>query len=487
MRGDAPRAPRLKAPKQAPVYQWPIEVRAGVGLAAWRDFAVAYYGAAVDAGIAGNQGVEDARENAVLAARVAFVVGAFEFDADGKVVATGAAAPARDAGVPRAAIKGDELRDAAGATHEEVGGDADPREVGQAWIAGAVQGVAEQPRDRAGAEFARGQRNAVDDHQAYVLGIGPGVLIRRPHAAGLRQPMIGAYNHSAIIRKRHSMQHHPQPPPPSPAIIAANVRAALAEDVGDGDVTAELVGRDAQARAVVVSRSRGVFCGAPWVVETCRQVDPDIRVDRIARDGAELTPGGPVMEFSGAARSLLTAERTILNFAQLLSGTATRARAYAQAVVGTKAQVLDTRKTIPGLRAAQKYAAAVGGVRNHRAGLFDAYLIKENHIAAAGGIAVAVRRARDARPDLIVEIEVENMDQFGEALRAGPDIVLLDNFSLEETAKAVRSNGGRIKIEVSGGIRLDDVAAIARRGVDYISVGDITKHVEPADFSMRFS
>ena len=308
--------------------------------------------------------------------------------------------------------------------------------------------------------------------------------------------MIGAYNHSAIIRKRFPMQHYPlapppppprPPPPPPPATVAANVRAALAEDVGDGDVTAELVGRDALARAVVISRSPGVFCAAPWVVETCRQVDADICVDQMADDGADLTPDGLLMALSGRARSLLTAERTILNFSQLLSGTATRARAYAQAVAGTKAQVLDTRKTIPGLRAAQKYAAAVGGVRNHRAGLFDAYLIKENHIAAAGGIAVAVRRARSARPELVVEVEVEDMDQLGEALRAAPDIVLLDNFSLEQMTEAVRRNDGRVKIEVSGGIRLDDVAAIARRGVDYISVGDITKHVEPVDLSMRFS
>ena len=301
--------------------------------------------------------------------------------------------------------------------------------------------------------------------------------------------MIGAYNHSAIIRKRYSMEHCPPatPPPPPSATVAENVRSALAEDVGDGDVTAELVGRDAHARARVISRSAGVFCGAPWIVETCRQVDADIRIDRIAEDGDELTPGGRLLELGGAARSLLTAERTILNFAQLLSGTATRARAYAQAVAGTKAQVLDTRKTIPGLRAAQKYAAAVGGVRNHRAGLFDAYLIKENHIAAAGGIEVAVRRARSARPDLLVEVEVEDMDQFEEALRAGPDIVLLDNFSLEQMAEAVRLNDGRLKIEVSGGVRLDDVAEIARRGVDYISVGDITKYVEPVDLSMRFS
>ena len=298
--------------------------------------------------------------------------------------------------------------------------------------------------------------------------------------------MVGAYNHSAIIRKRYFMEHYPLPTPPL-ATVVANVRAALAEDVGDGDVTAELVGREAHAHAQVISRSAGVFCGAPWVVETCRQIDADIRIDRIAEDGDELTPAGLLMELAGAARSLLTAERTILNFAQFLSGTATRARAYAQAVAGTKAQVLDTRKTIPGLRAAQKYAAAVGGVRNHRAGLFDAYLIKENHIAAAGGIEVAVRRARSARPDLVVEVEVEDMDQFDEALRAAPDIVLLDNFSLEQMAAAVRRNDGQLKIEVSGGVRLDDIAAIARCGVDYISVGDITKHVEPVDLSMRFS
>ena len=296
--------------------------------------------------------------------------------------------------------------------------------------------------------------------------------------------MIGAYNHSAIIRKRYPMEHHPLPPPP--ATVAANVRAALAEDVGDGDVTAKLVDSGALARARVISRSAGVFCGAPWIFETCRQIDPEIRLERVAEDGAELTPEGLLMELSGAARSLLTAERTILNFAQLLSGTATRARAYARAVAGTKSTILDTRKTIPGLRAAQKYAAAVGGVRNHRAGLFDAYLIKENHIAAAGGIAPAVRRARSARPDLVVEVEVEDLDQFGEALRAAPDIVLLDNFSLERMAEAVRRNDGHVKLEVSGGVRLEDVYAIARTGVDYISAGDITKHVEPVDLSMRF-
>ena len=283
------------------------------------------------------------------------------------------------------------------------------------------------------------------------------------------------------------MEHRSRPLPPPPATVAANVRAALEEDVGAGDVTAELVDSDAVTCARVISRSAGVFCGAPWVVETCRQIDAEIRLDRIAEDGAELRPEGLLMVLSGAARSLLTAERTILNFAQFLSGTATRARTYAEAVAGTKARILDTRKTLPGLRAAQKYAAAVGGVRNHRAGLFDAYLIKENHIAASGGIGKAIQRARNARPDLVVEVEVEDMDQFGEALRAVPDIVLLDNFTLEQVTEAVRRNDGRVKIEVSGGIRLEDVSAIARSGVDYISVGDITKHVEPVDLSMRFS
>ena len=298
--------------------------------------------------------------------------------------------------------------------------------------------------------------------------------------------MIGAYNHIAIIRKRYPMEHHPLPPPPSPTVVSANVRTALAEDVGDGDITAELVESGARARAVAISRSAGVFCGAPWIVETCRQIDTGLRIEKIVEDGAALMPEGTLMVLSGSARSLLTAERTILNFAQLLSGTATRARAYAQAVSGTRAQVLDTRKTIPGLRVAQKYAAAVGGVRNHRSGLFDAYLIKENHIAAAGGITAAVRRARSARPDLLVEVEVEDMEQLEEALGAAPDIVLLDNFSPGQIDDAVRRNAGQVKLEVSGGIQLDDIAAIARLGVDYISVGDITKHVEPVDLSMRF-
>ena len=471
------------------MYALPIEIRAGVGLAFRGDFVVARYRAPVEARVAGKQRIENAPEGFILTVGIGGVVGAFDFDADREVIATGAAAPARDTRVPSAAIKRDELGYRTPATYEEVRGDPHSLKVGQAGIAGAVEGIAKEPLDRAGAEFAGRQRDTVDDDEADVRGIGSGVLVRRRRAAGLRQPMIGAYNHSAIIRKRYSMEHCPLAPPPAPppATVAENVRSALAEDVGGGDVSAELVGRTAYARARVISRSAGVFCGAPWVVETCRQVDADIRIDRIAGDGDELTPQGPLMELGGAARSLLTAERTILNFAQLLSGTATRARAYAQAVAGTQAQVLDTRKTIPGLRAAQKYAAAVGGVRNHRAGLFDAYLIKENHIAAAGGIEVAVRRARTARPDLVVEVEIEDMDQFDEALRAGPDIVLLDNFSLDQMTEAVSRNDGRLKIEVSGGVRLDDVAAIARRGVDYISVGDITKYVEPVDLSMRFS
>ena len=469
------------------MYALPIEMRAGVGLAPWSDFVVTHQCAPVEQRIARRQCVEGAREGDVLVARVARIVGAFEFDADGEIVAPGTAAPARDAGVPRAAIKGDKLGECTLATHQEVRGDSHSLKVGQARVAGSVQGVAKEPLDLTGAEFAGGQRNTVDDDEADVLRIGSRVMVPGRRATGLRQPMIGAYNHSAIIRKRYSMEHCPLPTPPLPATVAANVRAALAEDVGDGDVTAELIGRETHARARVISRSAGVFCGAPWVVETCRQIDAHILIDRIARDGEELTPDGLLMELRGAARSLLTAERTILNFAQFLSGTATRARAYAEAVAGTKARVLDTRKTIPGLRTAQKYAAAVGGVRNHRAGLFDAYLIKENHIAAAGGIELAVRRARTARPDLVVEVEVEDMVQLDEALRAAPDIVLLDNFSLEHMAEAVRRNDGRLKIEVSGGVRLDDVAAIAHQGVDYISVGDVTKRVAPADLSMRFT
>ena len=273
---------------------------------------------------------------------------------------------------------------------------------------------------------------------------------------------------------------------PDAAAVRRQVRDALAEDVGGGDVTAALIAADERARATVISRSAGVFCGGPWIVEVCAQVDVGIVVEWCVDDGDEIAQGTVLFRLSGPARSLLTAERTLLNFTQLLSGTATAARRCARAVAGTSTRILDTRKTVPGLRAAQKYAVAVGGAHNHRMGLFDAFLIKENHIRAAGGIREAVRRARAAHPDLSVEVEVEDLDELREALSAGPDCVMLDNFTVEEMAVAVRANDTATRLEASGGLEPEDLAAVAQSGVDYISVGSITKRVEPLDLSMRF-
>ena len=272
-------------------------------------------------------------------------------------------------------------------------------------------------------------------------------------------------------------------------IAAVNVRAALAEDVGDGDITAELIDAQATAHAEVISRMAGIFCGEPWVNETCRQVDSAIQTIWHVHDGESISPNQKLFELYGPARGLLTAERTMLNFVQLLSGTATAAHACVARVArvdGTTTEILDTRKTLPGLRAAQKYAVAIGGARNHRMGLYDAFLIKENHISAAGGISNAIRTARRNHPDKPVEIEVENLDELHGAIGAAPDIIMLDNFSLDDMNMAVRLNNNSAKLEASGGLSIDDLEAVAATGVDYISIGEITKRVDPLDLSMRF-
>ena len=269
-----------------------------------------------------------------------------------------------------------------------------------------------------------------------------------------------------------------------PAVVEQNVATALREDVGSGDINAELIAPDIQAEAVVISRDGGIFCGAPWVEEACRQVDAAIDARWHVRDGDPLTAGQTLLVLRGPARGLLTAERTIINFMQLLSATATQAARYVEAV-GGRAVILDTRKTLPGLRLAQKYAVRVGGAANHRLGLFDAYLLKENHIAAAGGIAAAVHRARQRHPDKEVEVEVEDDAQLAEAIDAGADRVLLDNYSAAALRRAVAAAKGRVALEASGGITLETIAEVARTGVDYISVGEITKAVAPLDLSMR--
>jgi nicotinate-nucleotide pyrophosphorylase (carboxylating) len=275
--------------------------------------------------------------------------------------------------------------------------------------------------------------------------------------------------------------------PKLPDDVSEAVRRALAEDVGPGDLTAALIPADARAEAQVITREDAVLCGTAWFDEVFRQVDERIRVVWRAKDGEAINAGQGFCKITGPARGLLTGERAALNFLQLLSGVATRARQYVDAVRGTKTIVLDTRKTVPGLRRAQKYAVACGGGQNHRMGLFDAILIKENHIAAAGSIPAALEAARHSAPKGIsVEIEVENIGQLREALAAGADRLLLDNFSVEELKVAVTETRARAKLEASGGIDLSNIRAFAETGVDFISIGDITKNVRALDLSMRF-
>jgi nicotinate-nucleotide pyrophosphorylase (carboxylating) len=277
-------------------------------------------------------------------------------------------------------------------------------------------------------------------------------------------------------------------PSPLPADLAQQVGTALREDVAGGDVTASLVPAGQRVRGRVITREAMVLCGVAWVEATFRQLDPQIHLEWRLAEGAQAQPNQTLFTVEGPARPILTGERTALNFLQLLSATATEARRYADAVAGTGCTILDTRKTLPGLRTAQKYAVRCGGARNHRMGLYDMVLIKENHIAAAGSLSKAIASARRVAPGLQVETEVETLPQLEEALQARPQIVMLDNFSLADLRTAVRRNrevGSPVKLEASGGASLETVRAIAETGVDFISVGAITKHVRAIDLSMR--
>jgi len=271
-------------------------------------------------------------------------------------------------------------------------------------------------------------------------------------------------------------------------LITRQVAAALAEDLGTGDVTAALVPASQQVRAQILAREPAVLCGTDWADATFRQLDPTIRLEWMVRDGDRLAADMPVVRLSGPARPILTGERTALNFLQTLSGTATAAARYVEAVSGTGCRILDTRKTLPGLRLAQKYAARCGGAQNHRLGLYDMVLIKENHIIAAGSIGGAIATARRTSPDIPVEVEVETLAEFDQACEAGADIIMLDELSLEDMREAVRRNrawGPKAKLEASGSVNLSTVREIALTGVDFISIGSITKHVQAVDLSMR--
>ena len=264
-----------------------------------------------------------------------------------------------------------------------------------------------------------------------------------------------------------------------------DIERALAEDFGGGDVTADLLPADANASARVITREPAVIAGAAWFDACFRALDPGVAIDWRCADGAHVGANDVLCSLRGNARALVGAERCALNFLQTLSGTATATAQYVAAVRGTRAVILDTRKTIPGLRQAQKYAVRCGGGSNHRIGLFDAILIKENHIAAAGSLAQAVRSARAKHPQLLLEVEVESFDELREALGAGADRIMLDEFSLDDVRRAVAEVAGRAQLEVSGGVGLDGLRALADTGVDYISIGALTKHVRAIDLSMR--
>lgn len=276
-----------------------------------------------------------------------------------------------------------------------------------------------------------------------------------------------------------------QPLPPI-SEIQKNVSAALAEDIGTGDITAKLIPAEKVYRVKVVCKEPAVICGKDWVDETFKQVDPALTVQWLVNEGDKVSQNYELFFVEGNAQSILTAERTALNFLQMLSGVATLSKTYSDLVSPFKTQILDTRKTIPGLRLAQKYAVACGGCSNHRIGLYDAYLIKENHIAACGSIEAAIETAREQNPDKQLEIEVESLEEFERALSAAPDIIMLDELSLEDMRKAVELNNGQCKLEASGNMSRERIAEVASTGVDFISIGALTKHIRAIDLSMRF-
>ncbi len=272
--------------------------------------------------------------------------------------------------------------------------------------------------------------------------------------------------------------------PGLPVDLDAQVQRALAEDIGAGDITAALIRSDSRVSAQIKCREPAVLCGSAWVDRTFASLDPRLQREWHATEGSQIATGQSVMTLRGSARAILTGERTALNFLQTLSGTATVSRHYAELIAHTRARILDTRKTLPGLRTAQKYAVRVAGCDNHRMGLFDAFLIKENHIASCGGIAESIRQARDLGTGKRIEIEVQTMDELQQALAARPDIIMLDNFTLDAIVAAVALNRGTVKLEASGGIDESTLVKIAESGVDYVSIGALTKHCRAIDFTL---
>ncbi len=269
--------------------------------------------------------------------------------------------------------------------------------------------------------------------------------------------------------------------------VTRDVTRALAEDIGTGDLTARLIPAGARAHARLLTRQSGVLCGVEWFQRTFEELDTDVEIFWHHRDGDDIVANSSLCEIEGQARAMLTAERTAINFVQLLSGVATRTRQFVRAIAGTRAKIVDTRKTVPGLRIAQKYAVHVGGGTNHRIGLYDGILIKENHIHACGGVGAAVRQAmHDVSDNVMLQVEVENLEQLREALEAGARLILLDNFDIQRMREAVKIVGNRAELEASGGVELSNVRAIAETGVHRISIGSLTKDIDALDLSLRF-
>ena len=269
-----------------------------------------------------------------------------------------------------------------------------------------------------------------------------------------------------------------------PTDLALIVNLALQEDIGDGDITSLLIADNLQAKAHILCREEAILCGIAWVEETYRNIDSRLQIQWNFKDGDSLKKDAQVAEIVGNARAILSGERTALNFLQTLSGTATITKQYTERLKGTSVILLDTRKTLPGMRNAQKYAVRVAGGSNHRKGLYDAYLIKENHIQSCGNISNAISTARKINPNKVLEVEVQNLEQLSEAISAKPDIIMLDNFKLQDIRKAVTINPGNAKLEVSGNINQESLVNVAKTGVDYISVGALTKHCRAIDFSL---
>ena len=269
-----------------------------------------------------------------------------------------------------------------------------------------------------------------------------------------------------------------------PTDLALIVNLALQEDIGDGDITSLLIADNLQAKAHILCREEAILCGIAWVEETYRNIDSRVQIQWNFKDGDSLKKDAQVAEIVGNARAILTGERTALNFLQTLSGTATITKQYTERLKGTSVILLDTRKTLPGMRNAQKYAVRVAGGSNHRKGLYDAYLVKENHIQSCGNISNAISTARKINPNKVLEVEVQNLEQLSEAISAKPDIIMLDNFKLQDIRKAVTINPGNAKLEVSGNINQESLVNVAKTGVDYISVGALTKHCRAIDFSL---